>query len=139
MTSVQFQTDNQRGMEGQNYLRDILISWGQKVEEAPNSYFADWDLKTNNRTIEVKTDFLAPKTGNVCLELEALEHSKADVLAIVTDNFKTIYFKELPEVREFARQWQPKKKGGEFGGELALVPRSIFINRLKPQTLTTPQ
>lgn len=137
MSSAQFQLDNQRGLEGQNYVRDLIRSWGQIVEEAPDKWFPDYDLKTNGKTIEVKTDLLASKTGNLALELEALDHSKADILAIVTENPRTVYFKELPAVREFAHQWQPKKRGGEHNMELALVPRSIFIDRMKPQILTT--
>lgn len=137
MTSIQFKKDNIRGLEGQNFVRDLIRSWGQIVEEAPDKWFPDWDLKTNNRTIEVKTDLMASKTGNLCIELEALDHSKADLLAIVTENPRTVYFKELPAVREFAHQWHKFVRGGEFGQPLALIPRSIFIDRLKPQILTT--
>lgn len=137
MSSTQFQVDNQRGLEGQNYVRDLIRSWGQKVEEAPDKWFPDYDLKTNGKTIEVKTDLMASKTGNLALELEALDHSKADLLAIVTENPRTVYFKELSVVRDFAHQWHRTVKGGEFGGALCLVPRSIFIDRLKPQILTT--
>ena|SRR5258708_9714768 len=127
----------ERGTLGQNYVRDMLRSWGMEVEEAPDKWFPDWDLKTNGKTIEVKTDLKAHLTGNLCLELEALDHSKADLLAIVTEYPKTVYFKNLPAVRDFAHQWPKKIKGGEFAGELALVPRSIFIDRLKPHILTT--
>lgn len=138
MPSAQFRIDNQRGLEGQNFVKRLLESWGQKVEEAPDAYFPDWDLSVNGKTLEIKTDLKAHLTGNICIEPEALEHSKADILAYVTDNCKTVYLKELPAVRDFARQWQPKIRGGEFSQDLCLVPRSIFIDRLKPQILTTP-
>jgi hypothetical protein len=39
MSSAQFQIDNQRGLEGQNFVRDLIRGLGQKVEEAPNEYF----------------------------------------------------------------------------------------------------
>ena len=136
MSSAQFKLENERGLEGQHFVKEMLESWGCVVEET-DGYFPDWDLKTNGRTIEVKTDYLASKTGNIALELEALDHSKADLLAIVVKPPITIYFKELPAVREFAHHWQPKARGGEFSGELALVPRSIFLDRMKPQILTT--
>ncbi len=136
MTSLQFQVDIQRGLEGQNFVRDMLRSWGQVVEEAPDRWFPDYDLKTNGKTIEVKTDLMASRTGNLALELEALDHSKADLLAIVTENPRTVYFSPLAAVREFAHQWHKTVRGGEYDGLLALVPRSIFIDRLHPQILT---
>jgi hypothetical protein len=135
MPSEQFKTDNQRGLEGQNYVRDLLRSWYQDVEEAPDSFFPDWDLKVNARTIEVKTDYKTNSTGNICLEIAALDHSQADILAYVTENPRAVYFAPLPQVREFAHQWPTKIRGGEFAGELCLVPRSIFIDRLKPQII----
>jgi hypothetical protein len=137
MSSAQFQIDKVRGNEGQSYVRDMLRSWDLKVEEAPDKWFPDYDLKANGKTIEVKTDLMASKTGNLCLELEALDHSKADLLAIVTENPRTVYFTSLPVVRDFAHQWHRTVRGGEFAGQLALIPRSIFIDRLKPQILTT--
>jgi hypothetical protein len=136
MSSAQFQIDSKRGAEGQTFVKEMIESWGQKVEEAPDRYWPDWDLKVNNRTVEVKHDILACKTGHICLELEALDHSKADLLAIVTENPRTVYFTPLSVVRDFAHQWPRTVRGGEFGGALALVPRSIFIDRLKPQILT---
>lgn len=136
MSSEQFKTDLKRGSEGQNYVRDLIRSWGQTVTEAPNRYWPDWDLKVNDCTVEVKHDILACKTGRICLELEALDHSKADLLAIVTENPRTVYFTPLSVVRDFAHQWYKTVKGGEFNQPMALVPRSIFINRLKPQILT---
>lgn len=137
MTSLQFEIDKIRGEEGQSYVRDLIRSWGQTVEEAADKWFPNWDLRVNSKTIEVKFDILASKTGNVALELEALDHSKADILAIVTENPRTVYFTELPKVRQFAHQWHKFVRGGEFGQPLALIPRSIFIDRLKPQILTT--
>ena len=137
MSSLQFQTDKKRGEEGQSYVRDLIRSWGQTVEEAPDKWFPDYDLSVNGKTIEVKTDYYASKSGNICLEIEALDHSKADLLAIVIDNPRTVYFTELPKVRQFAHSWHKFVRGGEFSGELALIPRSIFIDRLHPQILTT--
>lgn len=64
MSSAQFAVDNQRGLAGQNYVRDMLRSWGQVVEEAPDKWFPDYDLSVNGKTIEVKTDLMASKTGN---------------------------------------------------------------------------
>jgi hypothetical protein len=137
MTSVQFQKDNERGLEGQHYVRDMFCSWGCTVEEAPDSFFPEWDLKVNGKTVEVKYDLLSATTGKVYLELEALNHSRADLLAIVVDNPRTVYIAPLPQVRDFALQYPFKVKGGEFKQPAALVPRSIFLDRLKPQILTT--
>ena len=134
----QFIEDRKRGREGQNFVAQMLQSWGIEVENVADGFFQDYDLRlSNGKTIEVKSDFLASKTGRICLELEALDHSKADLLAIVVKPPLTIYFKELPEVRQFAHSWGKFVHGGEFKGEMALVPRSIFLDRLKPQILTT--
>src|SRR6266851_5384249 len=86
MSSRQFIQDRERGKPGQQYVAEMLRSWGHEVEEVPDGYFPGYDLKLKiGGTIEVKHDYLSEKTGNVFLELEALNHSQADWLAIVTD------------------------------------------------------
>ncbi len=137
MTSLQFMIANQRGLEGQQFVKNMLESWGLQIEEA-EGYHPDWDLRlANGSTIEIKSDFLACKTGKICLEMEALEHSKADFLAIYVKPPETVYFTPMSGVREFARQWHKKVQGGEFSKEMCLVPRSIFLERIKPVILTT--
>jgi hypothetical protein len=134
MSSTRFLNDRERGREGQHFVAEMLRFWNLEVEEVKDGMFPDYDLKlANGKTIEVKADFMANKTGNLALELEALDHSKADLLAIYVKPPVTVYFKELDEVRKFAHSWHKKVRGGEFGNEIALVPRSIFLDRMKPQ------
>ena len=138
MPTEAFIRDRTRGKEGQHYVAQMIRSWGQQVEEVEDGFFQDYDLRlSNGRTIEVKHDFMASKTGNICLELEALFHSKADLLAIVTDNPRTVYILPLQPALAFAYKWPRKQRVGEFGLEAALVPRKTFINELHPQVLTT--
>lgn len=141
MPTQQFLHDRARGREAQNYVAEIIRSWGYEVENIADGYFAEYDLVVRKNglqtTVEVKSDFMAAKTGNLCLELEALDHSKADLLAIVVKPPTTIYFKELPEVRQFAHDWGKFVQVGEFHQRAALIPRSIFLDRMKPEIITT--
>jgi hypothetical protein len=119
----------------------MFRKWGLTVYEIEDGMFPDWDLQVfgkddKPRTVEVKHDFAASKTGNICLELEALFHSKADLLAIVTDNPRTVYMVHLQQALAFAHSYPVKKKVGEFQTEAALIPKQEFINSLNPQVLT---
>jgi hypothetical protein len=141
MPSQQFILDRQRGKQGQHYLAEMLRSWGEEVEEVEDGFFQDYDLriKRNGRTIEVKHDYKFSQTSNFCLELEALFHSKADLLAIVTDNPRTVYLTPLQPALTLGHSWPRKKKVGEFQLEAALIPKQDFINKLNPEVLTTNQ
>jgi hypothetical protein len=143
MSSQAFIQAREKGKEGQHYVAEMFRNWGLTVYEIEDGHFPDWDLqvfsKDNDkpRTVEVKHDFAASKTGNICLELEALFHSKADLLAIVTDNPRTVYMVPLQQALAFADSYPNKKKVGEFQLEAALIPKQTFISSLNPQILTT--
>ena len=140
MSSDAFIRDRIRGKEGQHYVAEMIRSWGQEVWEVEDGFFQDYDLKLRTgKTIEVKHDFMASKTGNICLELEALFHSKADLLAIVTNDPRTVYLLPLQPALAFAYKWPRKRKVGEFGVQAALIPRQTFISSLHPEVLTTSQ
>lgn len=141
MSSQAFIQARERGKRGQHYVAEMFRHWGLTVYEVEDGMFPDWDLQVfgNNgitRTVEVKHDYKSSETGNLCLELEALFHSKADLLAIVTDNPRTVYMVPLQEALAFAHSYPSKKKVGEFHLEAALIPKDIFINSLSPQILT---
>src|SRR5260370_41224247 len=112
MTSLQFVRDNQRGMIGQHYVAEMFRHWGATVKEVDDKFFPDYDIEVNGKTVEVKYDIRAADTGNLCLELDALWHSKAQWLAIVTDNPRTVYFTPLQEVLRLAQGWPNKKEVG---------------------------
>lgn len=134
--SPQFLRDKERGQVGQDYVANLFRSWGASVIEAPDRYFPDFDLLVNGKTVEVKTDIRAEQTQNICLELDALWHSKAQFLAIVTGNpIKHFYLVPLQDALRLAESW-PKTRVGEYGGPAALVPIRAFIEHLNPQVLT---
>src|ERR1044071_1715820 len=144
MSSQAFIQAREKGREGQHYVAEMFRKWGLTVYEYQDGMFPEWDLQVfgkddKPRTVEVKHDYKASETGNICLELEALLHSKADLLAIVTDNPRTVYIVPLQQALAFAHSYPVKKKVGEFQLEAALIPKREFINRLSPQILTTKQ
>lgn len=137
MASDQFLKSRERGKVGQKILVDILSAWGLDPYEVPDGYFPDWDLKiSTGKTIEVKNDIMAERTGNMALELDALDHSKADILAISYGTpIKCFYLLPMDQARDFAHSWPHKIRGGEYSGELALIKRSLFIEQLNPQVI----
>jgi hypothetical protein len=141
MSSSAFIQAREKGREGQHYVAEMFRKWGLTVYEVEDGMFPDWDLQVFSndgkpRTVEVKHDYAASKTGNLCLELEALLHSKADLLAIVTDDPRTVYMVPLQQALSFAHSYPVKKKVGEFGLEAALIKKQDFISSLSPQILT---
>jgi hypothetical protein len=142
MSSQQFLADRERGKSGQHYVAEMFRSWGLTVYEVEDGFFQDYDLQVFGKddvphTVEVKHDYKFSDTGNFCLELEALWHSKAELLAIVTDNPRTVYITPLQPALSFAHSYPRKKKVGEFSLEAALIPKQEFISKLNPQILTT--
>lgn len=134
MTSIHFLQSRERGNVGQHYVAELLRAQGYPLDEVEDGYFPDYDIRlSTGTTIEVKTDFRAKDTGNFCLELEALCHSRADILAIVID--KTVYLAPLQPVITLADKWPRKVRGGEFGLEMALVPINEFVSRINPTIL----
>jgi hypothetical protein len=140
MPSDYFIQSRERGKVGQKFVADMLRSWGYEVDEVKDGYFPGYDLKLGTgRTLEIKTDFQAHRTGNVALELEALFHSRADLLAIVINDTKTVYLSPLQPVLQLANEWPRKIKGGEFNLDIALVPIKTYIERINPEILGLQQ
>jgi hypothetical protein len=130
----QFIKDRARGRIAQDYVAGMLRHWGCQVENVPDGYFPGYDIIANGKTIEVKHDLRAEDTGRLCLELDALWHSKAQFLVIAVGNpIKTIYLHPLQEVLRFAEKWPLKKRVGEYQVEAALVPIKTFVEFLNPQ------
>jgi len=137
MASQSFIQSRERGKIAQRTLADYLRSTGVGVQEVEDGWFPDFDLLlSTGKTIEVKYDQRASDTGNLCLEIEALSHSLADVLAIGYGTpIQAFYLLPLDKARQFAINWPNKIQGGEFGGDLALVKRSLFCELLKPEII----
>lgn len=130
-----FNRDLQYGHTGETKVIQLLEFWNFKVTR-PSGYFPDYDLQLNNGiTIEIKDDRLIHKTGNFCLEIYALNKSKADVFAYIDRN--TIYFSLLPPVRQLANQYPYKKQTGDQPDNVsALVPKRQYIELINPQIYT---
>ena len=113
----QFIRDHKRGLADQHYVAEMCRSWGWECEDVPEASFPGYDLRLENgRTVDVKYDLKASSTtGRIFLEDDALAHSNADYLAIVTDNPRTIYLIPLSEAKKIANQ-SKKVRGGEYGG-----------------------
>jgi len=137
MASQSFIQSRERGKIAQRTLADYLRSTGVGVQEVEDGFFPDFDLLlSTGKTIEVKYDQRASDTGNFCLEIEALDHSLADVLAIAYGSpIQAYYMLPLDKARKFALDWPLKKYVGEFGLEAAIVSRSLFCELLKPEII----
>src|SRR5918911_2166042 len=111
--SQQFLADRERGRPAQEFVAGMFRSFGGQVEVIPDGFFQAYDLSVNGHTIEVKYDIRAAQTGNFALELDALFHSKAEWLAIVVDNLRTVYLTPLQEALKLAQAWPDKRVTGE--------------------------
>jgi len=144
MPTKQFVRDRRRGREGQDYVAGMFKSWGLNVRNVPDGFFQPYDLEVAGNwngtdvqfKVEVKHDFRASDTGNLCLELDALRHSQAGILTIVTENPRTVYMLPLQDALSLAERWPIKMPVGERGEYAALVPIHTFIESLKPKVLT---
>ena len=142
MSSHQFIRDLARGKPAENYVAEMFRSWGMKVNEVPDEFFQPYDLDVidgagRHRYIEVKYDHKASITQNIFLEFEALSHSHAEWLAIVTDNPRTVFLIPLSEARRLANEYPKKVRGGEFNGWGAIPPKSFLARQPYCQVLTT--
>ena len=137
MSTQNFLIDRERGKVGQKLLVDILSAWKLDPYEVPDGMFPDWDVRINTgKTIEVKTDYKSHLTSNICLELDALDHSKADLLAISYGvPIKCFYLLPMDKARTFAHQWPHKIKAGEYNSEMCLIRRQLFLELLKPEVI----
>lgn len=144
MSTQQFIRDRRKGREGQDYVARMFGEWGLTVKNVPDGYFPGYDIEacgklqglTVNFKCEVKYDLKANETGNFYLDISALRHSKASILAIVTDNPRTVYILPLQSVLQYALAHQ-NTKGGEYREPACLISITEFISALKPKVLST--
>jgi hypothetical protein len=136
--SKSFIKANRLSKQAEGLLAEIIESWGVRVLKPPiQSYYPDYDLKLDTgRTIEVKHDRKAHLTGNLYLELDAINHSKADVLAIAYGvPIKCFYLTELDKVKQLVNTWGAYMTGGEFNQPAVLIKRTLFLELIKPEIL----
>lgn len=116
---------------------EALRQRGYETIERAEGYFPDWDIKTERATYEIKTDVMAPKTGNVFVEFEyrhkpsGIAATKADYFVVIIEDYAHLTL--VTHWRDFIRQhWTFLKKvrGGDNGWstgvliDVGLVTRS---------------
>jgi hypothetical protein len=149
LPDLQFHLDRFRGRVGEEYIAGLFRFWGYTVKEAPDRNFPAYDLWISqpgtNRAfgVEVKTDERMAQTNNACLEFDALDHSKADYLAICAgDPIKAVYLMPLDEARKFAHSYSDIREVGHLkSGKpnyAAIVPESILLTIPKCAKLIVP-
>lgn len=137
MPTQSFLSARERGRIGQTIVQQKLEKTGWKVDMVKDGYFRAWDFIADNGQIrfsgEIKYDEMSDTTGNICLELEAIEHSKAQILVYVFPD-KSAYIMPVEDALNYAKAYPVKKRVGEFKGQAAIVPKYIFLNQkfLKP-------
>lgn len=145
MSTKQFIKDRVRGEVGQHFVAEMFRSWGLNVFEVPRGKFDDYDLIVSGElygrqihsTVEVKHDYRLSETGNFYLDIRALRHSRAGILAIVEGNPPhTVYILPLQDALNYALR-HPNVIGGEYHEISSRVPKEVFISVLTPHVLTT--
>ena len=124
----QFIIDRKRSKIAPQLVKSKLEKHGWTVSLVPDGYFPAYDLSATKGDLrflaEVKMDYRAHETGNICLELEALSHSKASILFFCT-NDKT-YMLPIDDARTLASNHPVKRIVGEHGEQAALIPLQTF-------------
>lgn len=122
--NLQFFKDRHVGREGEQYVAGMFRSWGYTVKEAPDKYFPDYDLfcsrlkgdTYNAFTTEVKLDRWHDRTGNVALEFDGLDHSKADVFAIcLGEPIKSVLISHREPLKAYAHSKEASQYVREIG------------------------
>lgn len=141
MSSEAFKISKEIGLQAEDFVISVFEARGYKVVQRAAEYFPDFDFAVENhqgniKTVEVKWDIKAERTGRFFLDIPALTHSKADILVICYGQpIKALYFLQLPEARQKALAWPNKVRGGEWKEEGCIVPKRQFIESFNPQII----
>lgn len=113
---------------------DIDLRYGNTGEEHVLA------LLNGGKKVEVKTDRMAHKTGNIAVEfrcrgrLSGISTSEADYWAFVLCNNKITIFIETEQLRAIARLYYEKgyiKQGGDdYASEMIILPLKLLINEI---------
>lgn len=127
-----FITDLNHGHQSEDFVIKVFEAHGYELVQKATGYFPDWDFSVldregNIKTIEVKTDRKAHKTGNFFYEKEAIEHSKADIIVYCYGQpISKLYFYHLPTLYTHLRGIEPNSRGGDNNGVGWLFPIESF-------------
>lgn len=139
MSTKKFIQSKARGTEAEDFVIGVFEKHGYKVVQRAADYFPDFDVAFTNRegqirTVEIKYDTRAHQTGRFYLDLNALNHSKADILIICYGQpIKALYFLPLDRTRKLAENWPTKIRAGEYQEPAALIPKQLFLEQFKPK------
>ena len=143
-----FHSDNEIGNKGENIIYDYL--WKHKstlkiVDVSRDKWFQQFDIdflqidiQNNINKIEVKTDRLADKTGNMVYEIWSdrriyskgcFEKTEADYIFYYLINTNILYIFNTLELREWVKKHETKLKRTPMGDYA--VGYIIPLNELK--------
>lgn len=113
-------------------MRPVLSEMGMEVIVSEKHRYSEkkgYDclvrMNGGSAKIEFKYDQMSEQTKNVCLELEALQHSTSDILiyGLPKDGQIEVLMMWLRDALSFAQNWPQKRLVGEFRLPAALVPK----------------
>ncbi len=118
-----------------------------EVEMAPHGRFVEWDVKIKRGQLEakyeVKSDKLAAKTGNLCIEYECagqpsgISVTKADYYAyfVVSGSSHDLYLIPVDRLKAYIAETNPRKMNGGDGyrSRFYLIPKVVFTDCLTPR------
>lgn len=142
LPDTKFLLDRFIGEEAQTYVKKGFESWGYTVKEMPQGYHPEWDLHCekfkdgipNSFTVEIKWDRQYDKYGNVCIEWDGVDHSRADVFTFcLGDPIKAIllcYRESLKAYIHSREAQQYVREVGQLKGRpnyAVVMPEPLFL------------
>lgn len=151
--NLKFYLDRHRGDVGQQYVAGMFRSWALNVYSVPYGNHPEYDLEVTGYwrgayrdwKIEVKHDYWYDKTGNLGLEHDGLDHSKADFLAICAgDPIKAVFLMPLPQIRTYAHQAKEYirtigERRDKKPNWATVVPESVLLKQPNVHKLVAPK
>ena len=135
MPSAWFNRTKPKGRYFEGLMRPVLAEMGMEVIDSERERYSvkkGYDclvrLNGGSAKIEFKYDAMSEQTGNVCLEIEALQHSASHILVygLPEGDHIDVYTMWLRDALSYALQWPTKRAVGEFRLLAALVPKDTF-------------
>jgi len=149
---LSFHEDNNRAKPFEHLIVNLLHSWGISAGLNPSTEYQgmsayDVWMMLDGRPLylECKLDSASKKTGNVCLELRALRHSKSPLFVYglpYADKKLYIHVFHPLELESLIRATKLTHTGrfyayrhvpaGDYGDECVLVPRQVLKSVGRP-------
>lgn len=142
-----FVRDLAMSKEAVNAIMDILRERGHNVKELPKERQKEGDIEVDeDRTIEVKFDMYAKRSGNLCFEMSngkkptGIMTTQADDVYYVVPNGvgKYVYTFDTEKLREYIQKPENvimKNGGDKRKFSLALVPIEKILKDELPESV----